>query len=467
MLRIPRLLCLTVVLTAFQILLAQTKRVEGIDLYWDENSTSPNEIYHYQYDDYGRIARLYEEKGRQDMAFDYDDDNGIITINGKKGHDWLKCEARVVNNRIIGATMYDDSGDPFEFIYTYDDNGRLSGDSMDGMDDGYWLHMSSQYVWENGNIVKAVISEDESDGEFQVVEFSDHNYPENFPMFLVPGAELDAFDMASPPFHLASLFGKRQTKLYSKITGQLGGEEYVYTYDYEVDNDGDITEIIYRTDYYHGYVHHREYDRLVFHYEQVITGMTAIPHYAEGHNWATFYSNSASYELPDGVTAYTATVNGSQVILHKLGSIIPRGCAVILVSETNKQLLLSKTEKDVDPDYVAMVKLNDLQGVATKEETCSIDGVVYVMGTTVDGFGFHRYSASELPIGRAFLVLSEQSRQLSICFDDVTNVTDGRLPTIHNPQNSVFDLQGRKLSSVSMHGNGIVIVNGKKVAISK
>ena len=51
--------------------------------------------------------------------------------------------------------------------------------------------------------------------------------------------------------------------------------------------------------------------------------------------WTTLYRGDAGFAIvaEENACAYTATVSGSEITLHRLGKVIPQGTAVIIVGE--------------------------------------------------------------------------------------------------------------------------------------
>ena len=179
---------------------------------------------------------------------------------------------------------------------------------------------------------------------------------------------------------------------------------------------------------------------------------------AAGHCWSTFYSGVANYQLPEGATAYTAIVCDGALHLHELGRVIPKECAVIIVSNSEGLLMMERTDETVDA-----VSENDLRGADTETLTSNYNGTVYVMGASTEAgtdFGFHRYTGYELPAGKAFLVLGTgQSRPLTICFDEEVTVVDG----IHQPTSGkVYNLQGQYVTTPR---KGLYMKDGNKVVV--
>ena len=193
------------------------------------------------------------------------------------------------------------------------------------------------------------------------------------------------------------------------------------------------------------------------------TTTTVTPQSAEGRSWATFYSSVANYQMPDGATAYTATVEDDELVLHKLGNVIPKDCAVIIACDNNEQLCFSSTENEVDAMYADNVNQNDLSGSDTETRLKDYSGFVYVMGASDEGsnFGFHRYTGFELPAGKAFLVMPSSVRSLAIRFEDeLTGIHSTEAGNSHSAD--VYNLQGHR---VARPGHGLYVKDGNKVVI--
>ena len=185
---------------------------------------------------------------------------------------------------------------------------------------------------------------------------------------------------------------------------------------------------------------------------------------ADGNYWTTFYCGDASYKIDEGenATAYTAEVNGDDIILHSLNRDIPKNTAVIIKGEDGS---ISMT-KVADPDLI--VPTNDLHGVDVQTTTASItstlgDGTFYVLGNTNSHFGFHKYTGTAMPARKAFLLISgDASRDFFGMEEETTSLSEefrvesGEFATAEG----YYDLNGRKVINPT---KGIYIVNGKKV----
>ena len=118
----------------------------------------------------------------------------------------------------------------------------------------------------------------------------------------------------------------------------------------------------------------------------------------------SFFCSTATYQLPDGASAYTAGLDGDRVVFYRIGEksdVVPVGTAAIIVADAsvvseNKILLSKLASSDVTPRPG-----NILQGAATA--TPKPNGTVYVLG--VDGSGamtFLKFTGSQIPEGKAY-----------------------------------------------------------------
>ena len=118
---------------------------------------------------------------------------------------------------------------------------------------------------------------------------------------------------------------------------------------------------------------------------------------------ATFYNGTLDYQLPEGAKAYTASLDGTDVVFHLIGndgSVIPRGTAVIIVADA-VELTLTK----LDSTEVTAHAGNILVGSDT--EIAKPAGNVYVLGIVEGAVGFYKYSGSTIPAGKAYYVVNE------------------------------------------------------------
>jgi uncharacterized repeat protein (TIGR02543 family) len=192
--------------------------------------------------------------------------------------------------------------------------------------------------------------------------------------------------------------------------------------------------------------------------------LTANP--ADENYWTTFYCGDAGYTIDDGENAwaYTATVSGNELTLHKLGKVIPKGNAVILVGADNS---ISMTASD----ETATVPTNNLQGYDVRTSVADIkttlgDGTLYVMGKVGSNFGFFEYTDAYMPARKAFLFVSGSAAPgLKMVFDDEsTEIKTTDFTDYTDKADTWYSLDGRKLDKQPT-AKGIYIHNGRKEVV--
>lgn len=182
---------------------------------------------------------------------------------------------------------------------------------------------------------------------------------------------------------------------------------------------------------------------------------------ADGNRWTTFYCGKAGYDITTANTyAYTATVGQDVLTLTKIGTSIPKGQAVIIVSETNP-VSLTRSE---DGTFTGT---NDLRGVDVRTETASLGtGTFYVMSKKDDDFGFFEYTGNYMPAHKAYLLISGEApaRGFTMVFgDEDTGITTTNLTNSTNT-GTWYTLNGVKLSGKPTKA-GLYIHGNRKVSI--
>jgi len=209
----------------------------------------------------------------------------------------------------------------------------------------------------------------------------------------------------------------------------------------------------------------------------------------DGNYWTTYYNSALGFTIDadENACAYTATYGAGQLTLHNLGKQIPKNTAVIIVADNGVVSMTAATDL---PAYSGPT--NDLRGVNVDTPVANIrsdlgEGTLYVLGmTTVNNeqhFGFHRYTANEMPARKAFLHVpgSSNARALDMVFGDITGIAEMRneegemrngnedFATPHSDhgqrmRNAWYTLDGRKLNGKPTKP-GLYINNGRKVVI--
>lgn len=175
----------------------------------------------------------------------------------------------------------------------------------------------------------------------------------------------------------------------------------------------------------------------------------------EGDYYTTFYSSLEAYTIPEGVKAYTATLDKKNEILNlKETSVIPAGAAVILKSDEESFSLTADEYVDVDG-------LGDLKG--TDVEIPAPENCYILSGTSKLGMGLYPWAGEgkKLSANKAYLQLTEASSAKAFMFNFVeyTDGVESLSPTLSEGE-GVYNLQGIRVNDSY---KGIVIKNGKKI----
>ena len=190
----------------------------------------------------------------------------------------------------------------------------------------------------------------------------------------------------------------------------------------------------------------------------------------EAFYWSTFYCGDATYQLGEKACAYTATYDGGQIVLHKLGTVIPADKAVVIASE-NELADMTVVAGDTPAEYEVE---NDLKGYDYRYYVDAQNSSVayYVLGkykNAEDGveFGFQRYQGDYLPAHKAFLNAggAANARGLSMVFaaEDITGIENLNM-NVSERNDAWYTLDGRKLDKKPTT-RGIYINRGNKVLI--
>jgi ubiquitin len=125
--------------------------------------------------------------------------------------------------------------------------------------------------------------------------------------------------------------------------------------------------------------------------------------FGESKYVTTFYLSAFHYRLPEGAKAYTASLDGSSVVLRMIGtdgSVIPAGTAAIIVADASSVELTALASTEVTAHAG-----NILQGWNSAVDKPA--GTVYVLSVSEETLGFYSYTGSTIPAGKAYYLKSE------------------------------------------------------------
>ena len=129
-----------------------------------------------------------------------------------------------------------------------------------------------------------------------------------------------------------------------------------------------------------------------------LASATAATIFGESKYVTTFYSGAHHYRLPEGAKAYTAELDGTDVVFYQIGEdgrVIPMSNAVIIISDVS-----SITLTELESTTVAAKYGNILSGSDTEIETPL--GTVYVLGVSAGTPKLFVYTGSTIPAGKAY-----------------------------------------------------------------
>lgn len=231
----------------------------------------------------------------------------------------------------------------------------------------------------------------------------------------------------------------------------LNGSDYVSFYKYGSSNSG----------------------RRVFGPKVTITSLPApieIPVIAttDNYGYTTFSSDQAldltTENMPEGLEAYKAAVNGTKVNLTKLDQTVPANTGILLKGNANTeyQIATATTSTTVEGnDFLA----TDGTSVVTSDET----NYIFVMKKNQETLTFSKYvGTAALPVNKAYLEVPAANfdggnARLSFTFEEgeATGIATAEGASRMN-DGAVYNLQGQKVEKAQ---KGLYIVNGKKVVI--
>ena len=168
--------------------------------------------------------------------------------------------------------------------------------------------------------------------------------------------------------------------------------------------------------------------------------------------YATFFNIYGDLVIPEGVTAYIATVYNGSVSLDKIKGKIP----------VNTPVVLKGAAGTYDISYTTgatAIATNNLK-IATAPVTS--DGTQYVLANrTSHGVGFYKVKAgTTIPAGKVYLQLPSSGIKDFFGFDEDDATGIETLSNSPLKDESIYNLAGQRINKMQ---RGINIINGKKV----
>ena len=200
----------------------------------------------------------------------------------------------------------------------------------------------------------------------------------------------------------------------------------------------------------------------VDYYNKLVFRSPATP---DGKYYASIYLPYAA-TVPTGATAYLGTLNGSKITLTDIEStVIPKNTAVVMVAESD--LATQYIAPAITTGSVPSGVTNTFKGtLTTTPKADALLADTYVLNGSFGNIGFYKYTATNLPKGRAYFeVVSSGVKGFLFDFGDEEGETTGinaAALSEGNTAKTYYDLSGRRIANPK---NGLYICNGKKVYI--
>ena len=172
--------------------------------------------------------------------------------------------------------------------------------------------------------------------------------------------------------------------------------------------------------------------------------------------WATLYTDKAlDFSGVTGLTAYTATCDGSTVTLTPVDD-VPANTGVVLKGAGNTYSIPVAASSETAQ--------GDLQGSATATAFNAFSGYdLYMLAKNGSEAQFKKVSSGSIPAGKAFLKVAAKGKApaLDVVFGDATGIEAvKKAETVAD--GAYYNLAGQRVAQPT---KGLYIVNGKKVVI--
>jgi hypothetical protein len=191
-----------------------------------------------------------------------------------------------------------------------------------------------------------------------------------------------------------------------------------------------------------------------------------------GLNGYTTFASSSPLDLanlPEGLKAYTATLNGATLSFHQCTQAVAAGTGLLLAGEGGETYSILKATTG------SSVSNNELRGVTSTTNLQSDPNSTYYFAmkkakSADDPLTFAPISSTSavaFPAGKAYLKVGAdvfstgEARALVLTFDDATSVKELKNSGIEELK-AYYNLQGQRVASPK---KGLYIVNGRKVQV--
>lgn len=123
-----------------------------------------------------------------------------------------------------------------------------------------------------------------------------------------------------------------------------------------------------------------------------------------GRYWTTYYNASTRYTLSDGAQAFIMNSNKQLYLLGDKGRVIPKGTAVVIISDCDTITLTKSDSTDAVDNHGVSNILTGSNEVVKVED---IGGTPYVLGVLYGKIGFYEFDGINIPAMKAYYVVTE------------------------------------------------------------
>ena len=195
---------------------------------------------------------------------------------------------------------------------------------------------------------------------------------------------------------------------------------------------------------------------------EVFTKEVSVTTTAAGKGWATLYTPyPLNFSGVAGLTAYTATVDGSTVTLTPVEN-VPANTGVVLKSTTINADVLN----NIPVIASSTTPQGSLEGSATDVLAYNANDTYnyYMLKLNGSEAQFSKLTGGSIAAGKAYLKIAKTNApaMFNVVFADDNTTGINTVQGSRFMVNGYYDLQGRKVANPT---KGLYIVNGKKVII--
>lgn len=192
--------------------------------------------------------------------------------------------------------------------------------------------------------------------------------------------------------------------------------------------------------------------------------------------YGTYYTEDA-FVMPEGLTGYTITSEDGLTLkfneAYVAGAVVPAKTALVL--KATEELTADKEYTYTIVNSTAVAPTDNLLHGSVENATTNVDGAhaYYKLASDpVEGLGFY-YGAENggaftNSAHKAYLAVKTEtlSQKRGFSFDSMTTGINQVVANAEHAKTTViYDLNGRRVNSLSAAAKGVYIVNGKKVIV--